>query len=301
MPATVRAHESSPHLFTQGVPRERLPVIAALCANLAATTAFSHEQCHDYMQKQRQICLYASEAQQERINVAFKMMGLRGVTVLGASGDGGPHWSFGPFPKRDPIGAALNKVGCNHMSPLFPANSPYILAVGGITWKDNDPTQPSAWSVHEGCTGGGFSNEFAAPTFMADTVTGYLTDTAAAPGMAPASQYNATGRAYPDVSAFMDGVPLCFNGQCAKSICGGTSASTPTMAGILSLINDERLNKGLPSLGYVVPRLWQVAKDHPGEAFIDLSVAANTSCVSTPPPAHHTRHQHHPHHQHHQL
>jgi tripeptidyl-peptidase-1 len=240
----------------------------ALCTSLAATTAFSHAQCHDYMQKQRQICLYASEAQQERINVAFKMMGLRGITVLGASGDGGPHWSFGPFSKREPIGAALNKVGCGQMSPLFPANSPYILAVGGITWKDNDPTQPAAWTVHEGCTGGGFSNEFSAPAFMAEAVAGYIKGAATIPGMAPASQYNASGRAYPDVAAFMDGVPLCFNGQCSRSICGGTSASTPTMAGILSLINDVRINKGLPSLGFVVPKIWQVAQDHPGEAFI---------------------------------
>jgi hypothetical protein len=45
---------------------------------------FTYSECHDYMQKQRQICLYASEAQQARINVAFQMMGARGVTVLGA-------------------------------------------------------------------------------------------------------------------------------------------------------------------------------------------------------------------------
>ncbi len=250
----------------------------ALCTNLAATTSFSYAECHDYMQKQRQICLYASEAQQERINVAFKMMGLRGMTVLGASGDGGPHWSFGPFSSRSPIGVALNKVGCGMMNPLFPANSPYILAVGGITWKNNDPKQPSAWALHEGCTGGGFSNEFAAPPFQAKAAENYLKMAAADPGMAPPSQFNASGRPYPDVSAFMDGVPLCFDGRCADSICGGTSASTPTMAGILSLINDVRLNKGLPPLGYVVPRIWDVAERFPGEAFIDLATAANTSC-----------------------
>jgi hypothetical protein len=148
------------------------------------------------------------------------------------------------------------------MSPLFPANSPYILAVGGITWKDNDPTKPSAWSLHEGCTGGGFSDEFAAPPFQAEAVAAYLQKAATTPGMAPPAQYrlravytlcvdisesftlplsldlylppsylvltccnnllsryNRTGRAYPDVSAFMDGVPLCFNGRCDPSTC----------------------------------------------------------------------------------
>ena len=53
------------------------------------------------------------------------------------------------------------------------------------------------------------------------------------------------GRAYPDLAAMMDGVPLCFNGRCNPSIVGGTSASTPTVAGIFSLVNDHRLNAGL--------------------------------------------------------
>lgn len=64
----------------------------------------SFKQCHDYIQQQRQVCLYASYAQQDRINTAFKIMGLRGTTVLGASGDGGSHWSFGAFNAKDRIG-----------------------------------------------------------------------------------------------------------------------------------------------------------------------------------------------------
>ena len=66
--------------------------------------------------------------------------------------------------------------------------------------------------------------------------------------------------------------------MCHASICGGTSASTPTMAGILSLVNDAQLNSGLKPLGFVVPRLWQLAARFPGEAFVDLQTAANTSC-----------------------
>jgi tripeptidyl-peptidase-1 len=109
-------------------------------------------------------------------------------------------------------------------------------------------------------------------------VTLYLKSVEGSPGTPSPDQYNHTGRAYPDVSAFMDGVPLCFDGRCEKSICGGTSASTPTMAGILSLVNDVRLSKGLPSLGFVVPRIWKVAQEHPGEAFVDLATPSNTSC-----------------------
>lgn len=55
------------------------------------------------------------------------MMGVRGVTVLGASGDGGPHWSFGPFSSRDPIGAALNKVNtAQHINVLRMLSSSHV-------------------------------------------------------------------------------------------------------------------------------------------------------------------------------
>jgi tripeptidyl-peptidase-1 len=89
--------------------------------------------------------------------------------------------------------------------------------------------------------------------------------------------FNATGRAYPDMSAFMDAVPLCEGGSCHDAICGGTSASTPTVAGIFSLINDHRLNTGLPPIGFVNQRLWQVAQDFAGEAFVDVT-EGDTSC-----------------------
>ena len=41
--------------------------------------------------------------------------------------------------------------------------------------------------------------------------------------------------------------------------------SCPSFAGILSLITDMRLNAGLPPLGFVAPRIYQVAAEHPGE------------------------------------
>jgi tripeptidyl-peptidase-1 len=78
----------------------------------------------------------------------------------------------------------------------------------------------------------------------------------------------------------MDDVPLCMNANSSKpcpNICGGTSASTPTFAGIVSLINDRRLNKGLPPLGLMNKRVWMVATSHPDEAFLDVT-AGNTTC-----------------------
>jgi len=39
----------------------------------------------------------------------------------------------------------------------------------------------------------------------------------------------------------------------------GTSAACPTFAGILSLVNEKRLQAGKPSLGFVNPALYQNA------------------------------------------
>jgi hypothetical protein len=104
---------------------------------------------------------------------------------------------------------------------------------------------------------------------------------------------------YPDVAAFMDGVPLCIDGRCSDSICGGTSASTPTVAGVISLVNDVRLNKGLPPLGFVVPRLWDVAERcgraaHHLYFHVDLQRRhdAYCCCCCSPLPPHTHTHTH---------
>ena len=108
-------------------------------------------------------------------------------------------------------------------------------------------------------------------------VTAYLAKHAGTGGFAAPGTYNASNRAYPDVSAFMDGIPLCTNGHCSASISGGTSASTPTWGGIISLLNEARSAKKLPPLGLVGPRIWAVAQAHEGEAFRDVT-KGNTNC-----------------------
>ena len=51
------------------------------------------------------------------------------------------------------------------------------------------------------------------------------------------------------------------------------------MAGIFTLVADHRLNAGLPPLGFMAPRLWQVMESNPGEAFEDVSEGnTKTSC-----------------------
>ena len=222
------------------------------------------KDCRTYLQTQRQVCMFISTAQVARINQGLKLLGLRGVSVFGSSGDGGSHWSFEQFPSDTPIGRALNKVGCAHMFPIFPSPSPYMVSVGGTQWRFGSPKLPEAWPG----SGGGFSWQFAAPAHQQKTVANYLATT---PGLPPAAQFNGTNRAYPDVSAVA---------------VDGTSESSPTMAGIFSLLTDARLNAGLPPLGFVAPRIWQVAESFPGAAFEDVTKGnSKTSCETGFPAA----------------
>lgn len=59
-------------------------------------------------------------------------------------------------------------------------------------------------------------------------------------------------QAFPDVSA--QGVRFSINHRGAPSLISGTSASSPAVAGIFGLLNDVRIEAGLPPLGFVNPR-----------------------------------------------
>lgn len=96
--------------------------------------------------------------------------------------------------------------------------------------------------------------------------------------------YSSTGRATPDGECTIE--PLHINkqyivaalgwnfavvvGGAAESV-GGTSASAPTFAAIVSLLNDIRLGKKARPLGFLNPFLYQVAAKTPG-AFWDVTV-----------------------------
>ena len=71
-------------------------------------------------------------------------------------------------------------------------------------------------------------------------------------------------QAIPDVAAQADLFRIFIAGE-AVSI-GGTSASAPTFAGIVSLLNSARLEQGLPPLGFLNPFLYSNA-----DAFNDIT------------------------------
>ena len=123
------------------------PHSCGLLCSEAVKRGQSLAACQAYLQTQRQVCMFMSEAQTARIDTALQVLGVRGVSVLGSSGDGGSHWSFQAFDAEDPMGAVLNEVGCEFMFPIYPSPSPYMISIGGTQWKDGDSSKPEMWDV----------------------------------------------------------------------------------------------------------------------------------------------------------
>ena len=179
-----------------------------------------------------------------RVDNEFMKFGVSGRTVLFASGDSGVSC------KRK----GIKKV----YEPDWPTSSPYITSVGGCE------SMTRVWS--EG--GGGFSNFFGTPDYQKEAVQAYIAK------LPNTDMFNKSGRAYPDVSAFAtdftiidDGVPVPVD---------GTSCAAPTFAGIVSILNDVRLNKGGKTLGFLNPLLYQTLK---GQGFNDVTEGNNGAIV----------------------
>ena len=184
----------------------------------------------------------------QRVNTEFMKAGVRGITILFASGDNGA--------------ACLG----NKFSPNFPVSSPYVTGVGGTGF--NNPFTVGPEFAYE-ISGGGFSNIFAQPKYQADAVSAYINS-----GIAPPEQYyNKTGRAYPDISAICRHFWVVNNRVPVPGVMG-TSASTPTVAGIISMVNEHRLKANKPVMGFLNPFIYK----NPS-AFFDVTSGCNEGCL----------------------
>ncbi|KAF7352229.1 Tripeptidyl peptidase A [Mycena venus] len=142
----------------------------------------------------------------------------------------------------------------------FPASCSYVTTVGGTTFFLERAASFS---------GRGFSNYFSRPRYQDAAVKGFLSKL---PNGAYAGLYKSSGRAVPDVSAQSDFFRTFVGGE-AFGI-GGTSASSPAFAGFVVLLNDGRLKKGLPPLGFLNPLFYSLA----ASGFNDITVGNNPGC-----------------------
>ncbi|UPX18779.1 Tripeptidyl-peptidase I [Ascochyta rabiei] len=199
-----------------------------------------------------------------RVCAEFAQLGARGVTVLVASGDYGVG-------RQDQCG---NEDGQGQkFAPSFPASCPYVTAVGATRFLEPEIVAFDARNNFS--SGGGFSNIFARPAYQRDAVEAYLDQL----GDTYAGFYNPNGRAFPDLSAMGYHYAVIYNGTARLQ--DGTSASTPTVASIIALVNDALEAEGRPPLGFLNP--WLYAVGH--RAFTDVTWGSNLGCNSSGFPA----------------
>jgi len=209
---------------------------------------------------------YPSDAYRDRLNSDFMQLGTRGLTIVFASGDSGAGCQgIGAENEEDPE----KECDCTFF-PSFPATCPYVLTVGATKFLSGN-SGPEGAVVAFG-SGGGFSQLFPMPSYQSAAVTHYLNSGVSMP---EACAFNSTNRATPDVSALGDVHFQVINGGRKISV-GGTSASAPTFSAILTLLNDIRLNKGKPVLGFVNLWIYQTAAANPS-AFFDVTVGNNVT------------------------
>jgi kumamolisin len=159
----------------------------------------------------------------------------------------------------------------------YPPSSPYMIAVGGThltintgtntrlteTTEQDDPTFGGTFG-----SGGGFSSLFSVPswqsglqyqTYNSSTrVTGALT--------------SVTSRGIPDISGPMANAYAFYSGGTLSGV-GGTSASTPVMAGLLARIK-ALTGKSLGSVAYN-----QIFYANPN-AFYDITTGTNATAIA---------------------
>ncbi|KAJ6616964.1 peptidase S8/S53 domain-containing protein [Mycena sp. CBHHK59/15] len=203
----------------------------------------------------------------------FAQLGARGSSIMFSSGDAGVGG-----------GDCLTNDGTSRkiFQPAFPASCPFVTAVGGTTRVNPE--------VAVSFSGGGFSRYFATPSYQNATVTSFVSGL----GTKFAGLFNASGRAYPDVSAAAQGFQVVIGGR--TSSVAGTSASSPVRLpafsdnynlqrtvytsdcwGIVSLLNDFRIASGKPALGFLNPLLYSTA----ASGFNDIVSGSNPGCSTT--------------------
>lgn len=171
------------------------------------------------------------ESYARRVCSGFAQLGARGVSAIFSSGDFGVGAD----------GTCYSNDGKDTYKflPAFPAGCPWVTTVGGT-----EGFAPEV-AVSRFASGGGFSDYFKAPKYQKKTVKQYVKSL----GGLYDGLYNKKGRGYPDVAAQGNHDVIVWAGNITTV--GGTSASSPTFAAIIALVNDALLAAGKPVLGFL--------------------------------------------------
>ena len=192
---------------------------------------------------------------------------MKGVTILCASGDDGA------------VSAAARQgdFALCFYDPLFPASSPYVVAVGATSGVENNEKEVvcSANTTSSITSGGGFSNNSKQPFDQTTHVNDYFIK-ANKDRHSPVPGYNINGRGYPDIS--MAGLNYLITIYGKYGGIAGTSASAPVAGGFISNINAARMALGKGPVGWINPALHKYAN-----LFVNDITKGDITCANTVP------------------
>ncbi|KAJ5918074.1 polynucleotide 3'-phosphatase [Penicillium verhagenii] len=184
----------------------------------------------------------------------FAQLGARGVSVIFSSGDSGPGSSC-----QSNDGSYRAKF-----LPTWPASCPFVTSVGGTTGVG--PETAISFS------GGGFSDYFGRPSYQDRPVQSFLNRN----GAQWKGLFNPAGRGIPDISA--QAARFMVRDHGVYVVVGGTSASAPVVAGIISQLNAIRLGHGKPRLGFINPWLYTTGQS----GLTDIIEGGSRGCAGSP-------------------
>ncbi|CAD0100445.1 unnamed protein product, partial [Aureobasidium mustum] len=197
----------------------------------------------------------------KRVCDGFKQLAARGISVLVSSGD------YGVGPNGTCF--SNSNVSQSRFLPMFPASCPWVTSVGAT-----EEFEPEV-AVSRFGSGAGFSNYFPMPSYQTNAVDGYLDKI----GNLYEGLYNCSGRAYPDVAAQGNHDVVVWEGNITTI--GGTSASAPTFAAVIALVNDALIAAGKPPLGFLNPWIYSRAF----AALTDITEGSSIGCNTSGFPA----------------
>ena len=165
-------------------------------------------------------CSWGWADDENSLNHIFKEFAAQGQTLFVATGDDGS-----------------NTPG----DVVFPADDPYVTAVGGTDLVTNGPG--GSWQSETGwqdSAGGASKNGIPIPTYQ--TLPGVINSL---------NQGSTTLRNYPDVASEANTNQFsCFDGGCGGQY-GGTSYAAPQWAGFIAMLNEQNASNGKAPIGFL--------------------------------------------------
>ncbi|TFK40519.1 Pro-kumamolisin, activation domain-containing protein [Crucibulum laeve] len=212
----------------------------------SVTPAFANRQCQEYAK-----------------------LGMMGTSVFYSSGDDGVAGGGGVClnSRKQPVNNG--KV----FNPGFPVTCPFLTAVGATQVNPGSAvTDPEGACEQVIFSGGGFSNIFPIPSYQATAVKNFLT---LHPPPFTSAQFNNSGkvRAFPDLSANGANYVIGIDGE--FGLVFGTSASSPVVGSLITLVNDARLAAGKGPVGFINPAIYSASF---ASAFNDITSGGNQGC-----------------------